>query len=395
MKFFILTLVFLSLEVSANYLGADVQTFSPVGSQLDLFTVHSGRTLKQQWWAISLFGSYSQNNLLIYEYPLEQQVLQKSSDTLMAGDINLTYGFTNHLEWGIAFPVYLKHTVGNDQLRKLYVKDGFVSVRNHLKYSFSDFQGSDGTAVILSVDLPNVYNDPYLGRVANPVVITELAYDFRTPRSLFAVNVGGKFRHPSEIVDGAPMYPLQSEFLFSAGWTGSIAEKSAVNFVTELVGSTPMKKGQYKFARDVSSLEVLLGMRGLMAQQKSWSMGIGVEALSGSLSPDWRVYGGWAWQFTDKRKKYRDIIVDQKGNDPFYDKDNKYSELTKAGPEDSDRDGIDDDRDECPRTPTGVAVDALGCPFDSDNDGVFDYEDKCPRTPQGDIVDKFGCTVRY
>jgi hypothetical protein len=395
MRFLLFLMLFMGLKVSANYLGADVQTFHPVGSQLDLFTVQSGRTLKAKWWAVSIFGSYSQNNLLIYKAPLDKQVIQKSSDSLLAMQMNLSFGFTEHLEWGIAFPAYLKHTVADDQVRKLYVQDGFISVRNHLKYSFTDFQGSSGAAAILSVDLPNVYNDPYVGKVANPILIAELAYDTRTPKSLFAVNLGGKFRQPSQVVDNATMYPLGNEFLFSLGWTGSTSEKSAMNFVTELVGSTPIGSAKYKYPRDVSSLEVLLGIRGLMAQQRSWSLGLGIEALPGSMSPDWRVYGGWAWQWTDKRRKYRDIIVEQKGKDSFYNKDNKYSEMSSSGGEDSDHDGIEDDKDECPRTPSRIAVDALGCPFDSDNDGIFDYEDQCSKTPQGDIVDKFGCTVRY
>jgi outer membrane protein OmpA-like peptidoglycan-associated protein len=45
---------------------------------------------------------------------------------------------------------------------------------------------------------------------------------------------------------------------------------------------------------------------------------------------------------------------------------------------DSDMDGVSDQKDKCPDTPTGVAVDAKGCPVDSDGDGVADYIDDCP-----------------
>lgn len=58
---------------------------------------------------------------------------------------------------------------------------------------------------------------------------------------------------------------------------------------------------------------------------------------------------------------------------------------------DSDKDGVPDDRDKCPGTPAGVAVDKDGCPLDSDKDGVPDYLDKCPGTPAGVTVDKDGC----
>lgn len=45
---------------------------------------------------------------------------------------------------------------------------------------------------------------------------------------------------------------------------------------------------------------------------------------------------------------------------------------------DADMDGISDNKDKCPGTPSGVAVDENGCPIDSDKDGVADYIDDCP-----------------
>ena len=58
---------------------------------------------------------------------------------------------------------------------------------------------------------------------------------------------------------------------------------------------------------------------------------------------------------------------------------------------DSDGDGVTDDKDKCPGTPKGVAVDKNGCGIDSDGDGVADYEDACPGTPRGTPVDTRGC----
>lgn len=58
---------------------------------------------------------------------------------------------------------------------------------------------------------------------------------------------------------------------------------------------------------------------------------------------------------------------------------------------DTDGDGVIDANDQCPGTPAGVAVDAVGCPLDSDNDGVPDYQDQCPGTPAGAEVNALGC----
>jgi hypothetical protein len=63
------------------------------------------------------------------------------------------------------------------------------------------------------------------------------------------------------------------------------------------------------------------------------------------------------------------------------------------GKKDSDNDGVDDSKDQCPNTPEGVAVDEFGCPMDSDVDGVPDYMDKCPFTPKGVKVDPDGCPL--
>ena len=64
---------------------------------------------------------------------------------------------------------------------------------------------------------------------------------------------------------------------------------------------------------------------------------------------------------------------------------------------DSDRDGVADAQDECPSTPSGVAVDARGCTttgaVDSDGDGVLDAVDACPGSPVGMVVDATGCLV--
>ena len=60
---------------------------------------------------------------------------------------------------------------------------------------------------------------------------------------------------------------------------------------------------------------------------------------------------------------------------------------------DSDGDGVPDDRDQCPGTPAGVAVDANGCPLDTDGDGVPDYKDECPGTPAGVEVNASGCPL--
>ena len=63
---------------------------------------------------------------------------------------------------------------------------------------------------------------------------------------------------------------------------------------------------------------------------------------------------------------------------------------------DGDADGVSDEIDECPYTPPGVRVNAVGCPLkadDADADGVADQNDDCPYTPAGAVVDAHGCAI--
>jgi OOP family OmpA-OmpF porin len=59
---------------------------------------------------------------------------------------------------------------------------------------------------------------------------------------------------------------------------------------------------------------------------------------------------------------------------------------------DSDGDGVLENRDRCPDTPSGAQVDETGCPSDSDGDGVPDGVDRCANTPPGASVNASGCT---
>lgn len=60
---------------------------------------------------------------------------------------------------------------------------------------------------------------------------------------------------------------------------------------------------------------------------------------------------------------------------------------------DGDGDGVLDNRDLCPNTPLGRAVDDYGCELDSDGDGVANKNDACPSTPAGQKVMTNGCGV--
>lgn len=59
---------------------------------------------------------------------------------------------------------------------------------------------------------------------------------------------------------------------------------------------------------------------------------------------------------------------------------------------DSDRDGVEDQLDQCPNTLEGRAVDNEGCDLDSDNDSINDAFDDCPATPSNETANANGCS---
>lgn len=62
-------------------------------------------------------------------------------------------------------------------------------------------------------------------------------------------------------------------------------------------------------------------------------------------------------------------------------------------PMDSDNDGVNNSRDQCPGTTRGASVNSQGCEADADNDGVVDSADQCPNTPAGASVNNRGCEI--
>ena len=63
---------------------------------------------------------------------------------------------------------------------------------------------------------------------------------------------------------------------------------------------------------------------------------------------------------------------------------------------DTDLDGINDRDDVCPRTNVSSSVDASGCSeeqlSDSDGDGISDSDDQCPNTPINEYSNIYGCS---
>lgn len=61
---------------------------------------------------------------------------------------------------------------------------------------------------------------------------------------------------------------------------------------------------------------------------------------------------------------------------------------------DADKDGVNDNVDQCKDSSAGATVNSSGCELDTDKDGISNGKDQCPNTAMGAKVDSNGCAEK-
>jgi penicillin-binding protein 1A len=162
-------------------------------------------------------------------------------------------------------------------------------------------------------------------------------------------------------------------------WTIGYSKQIAVGVWVGNNDNTPMANGGASMAGPIWRSTLQAAMKG--QKNEPFTAPSGVERLLICRSNGLRAVGGG----TDGT--YQEYFL--RGATPSGTCD------VPKPPEDTDKDGVTDDKDRCPDTLAGTKVDENGCPVetakDSDNDGVKDEDDRCADTPAGTSVDQQGC----
>jgi hypothetical protein len=384
----------------ANVLGISYQNFFPTPAQTDYITVHSSESIRAKKWRMHIFGTLSGNNLFAYDLPASNQQTHDISDQLAAGSFGIAYGITSDLEFGLSLPTHLNHSIKPEADRTYLAQRLVTMIHNQFKYVFQrrgeNATDETGLAIVTSVDLPNTRQDGFLGQRQTPLLTIEAVYDKGSEIDSYSLNAGYRWRSPGEHFSDSPVLPLQDQLLVSAAYQRQFLKNRKLSWITEFYGAYPLDNGDYRRTKEISSAEAIFGVRGGASKSRRWTLGLGTEVLKGTMSPDWRLFAGWSWDFTwAKIDEKEDSILEQRKIHGVADDiaDPMAGEDTGPIIEDGDRDGILDDDDMCPRTSRGVKVDREGCPFDTDDDSVPDYEDRCPNTPKGEVVNGQGCNA--
>jgi 1A family penicillin-binding protein len=170
-------------------------------------------------------------------------------------------------------------------------------------------------------------------------------------------------------------------------WTIGYAKQLTVGVWVGNNDNTPMKNGGSSMAGPIWRSTIMAGLKG--QKNQPFTAPAGVEKFSVCRSNGFRATGGGT------EGTYQEFFIKNKIPAGSCD-------VPKA-PEDSDKDGVTDDKDQCADTPANTKVDNTGCEIkeedeeetpaviDTDKDGVADDKDQCADTPLNTVVDSKGC----
>lgn len=283
-------------SVRANVVGADTQNFNPITNGLDFVTVHSSETLQPGLINFGLFLNYAVNSLPNYENKSTQN-RTNFTDSLLSSDLNLGVGIMSNWDAGLSLPILLAQSVDSDvtTFRGEFVGYGLTEVRMNTKYRFWGNE-DQGLAVVASMNLNQIDNNPFTGVDPGPTINLEVAADTTINDFALGGNIGFRWRNSGEPVANlvGVVEPLGNQLIASTAVSYHFARYDT-KIIGELFGAVPMEKTQFTSDRDLSSLELLAGVKTDVTREVALHFGGGTKLIHGTSSPDWRVYTGLNW----------------------------------------------------------------------------------------------------
>lgn len=313
-------LVTLATSAHANVVGVDTQNFNPTTSGLDFVTVQSSETLSPGVVNFGLFFNYAINTLPNYTDTTTQSRSQ-ARDKLLSSDVNVGVGLLPRWDVGISFPAVLSQQVEDNIFKGVFEKTGLTDVRINTKVQMSGDK-SGGTALIATLELPQVENNPFGGTGNNPTLNLEFAADTTYNKVAMGLNLGYRIRQPGDPIPQVPIDPVDDMYIASIA--GSyLFESIDTKLISEIYASQPVKKTTTQSDRDLTTAEWLVGFKHDVTTSLALHGGLGTELLHGSFTPDWRVYAGlnwavgpvWGQQSTEQRMSVPVPVANQRSDE--------------------------------------------------------------------------------
>lgn len=274
-------------EALGNVVGVDAQNFNVTTNGLDFVTVQSSETLDPCVLNLGLFVNHGKNTLPIFKNAAGGS---SHKDYVTGADLNLGYGLMKNWDLGISLPQILAQKVESDSYRGEFGAKGNTEVRLNSKIRlFGGRRG--GGAVIGTVSMNRLENNPFAGKDPGPTATLEMALDTTIRMLAIGANLGYRWRNPGEPLPDFPVVPFKNQYIYSAAASYHFSRLNT-KIIAEIFGSAPQKKVQSELAASQSSLEGLLGLKYDVTQNVALHAGAGTRLKDGVASPDLRVYGG-------------------------------------------------------------------------------------------------------
>ena len=366
-----------------------VQQFSPApGGELNYMHVEGSHTLGHLRPSLGMSVNHAYQPLVLANDTTGEVIplLQHQTQLDLVGAI----GLGDQLQFGVALPVTVHQTAGDEPLRELNAT-AMGDVRLIPKLNLLNSGKGIQLAVASAVSLPTGDSEELQGEdgpTVEPRAILE--YHF-TERLRGGVNAGYRMRKTGDFRG----LPLGNEVTYGAGMAYDVSPEF-FTLVAESYGRAAADPDT-RLNVDTLPLEATLGGRFKPSRGHSISIGTGPGVTEGYGSPTWRTYFAYALTDQGPADKDGDGIFDNEDRCPTEPEDRDgFEDLDGCPDVDNDRDGLWDNVDRCPdvaEDPDGWQDDD-GCP-DPDNDGdrIADVVDACPLKPEvyNGLDDADGC----
>ena len=303
-----LTTLLLSRLAFANVVGADTQNFNPTTNGLDFVTVHSSETLQPGLLNFGFFLNYAVNSLPNYE-DVSTADRTNFKDSLFSADLNMGIGLGRNWDAGVSLPFLISQKVDSDlaTFRGEFAQTGITEVRVNTKYRLMG-DNEHGVAAVVSANFNQIQDNPFSGEDSGPTFNFELAADQTFGRYAVGGNVGYRVRDSGTPIANIPVEPLGNQYIASAAVSYLLADHD-IKLIGELFGAVPAETSEFASDRELSSLELLAGMKMDVTPALAWHAGAGTEVIHGTSAPDWRIYTGINWVIGPLFSKPKEMIV--------------------------------------------------------------------------------------
>ena len=318
----VVLLILIAPQGQANVVGSEVQNFNPITSGLDFVTVQSSETLRPGVVNFGLFFNYAINSLPNYR-DVTTQDRTNFQDTLLSSDINIGVGLMRGWDVGISLPSSLSSSVDSDVAGAEFEQTGLNEIRANTKVRFWG-DNSEGLGMVASVNVNQIENNAFAGDGAGPTFNLELVGDTTVGKVALGGNIGFRARNSGTQLANIPVEPFGNQFILSVAASYLLTEQDT-KLIGEIYSSFPAEDSDFTTDRELSSSELLVGVKTDITRDWAFHAGAGTEIYHGSMSPDWRVYTGVNYTVGPLWAKEKRVIVRKKVHKRYYiDEENPY-----------------------------------------------------------------------